>query len=79
MRQAAAAVAAWAALTAAAAAQDATPSVEKVRSLGLAIGNAYVCTEAEGRSAFREETHHLFDLILQDVGSDLGFIYATAL
>jgi hypothetical protein len=51
----------------------------KVRKLGLAIGNAYACTEKEKRQAFKGESHHLFDLILQDVGSDLAFVYATSL
>ncbi|SFJ08091.1 hypothetical protein [Albimonas pacifica] len=49
----------------------------KVRSLALAIGNAYACTPEDGRTTFKEEAHHLFDLIVQDVGSDLAFLYAT--
>ena len=28
---------------------------------------------------WKEEAHHLFDLIVQDVGSDLAYTYATAL
>ncbi|MDJ0847300.1 MAG: hypothetical protein QNK04_02860 [Myxococcota bacterium] len=50
----------------------------KVRSLGVAIGNAYACTDAKARDGFNSEAHHLFDLIVQDAGSDLGFVYATA-
>ena len=49
----------------------------KVRAVALAVGNAYVCTDEAARAQFREEAHHLFDLIVQDVGSDLGFAYAT--
>ena len=50
----------------------------KVRSLGVAIGNAYACSEEKARDGFNSEAHHLFDLIVQDVGSDLGFVYATS-
>ncbi|MDJ0847476.1 MAG: hypothetical protein QNK04_03740 [Myxococcota bacterium] len=51
----------------------------KVRRLGLSIGEAFACTDTKEREVFKEEAHHLFDLILQDVGTDLGFTYATAL
>jgi hypothetical protein len=51
----------------------------KVRDISIAIGNAYACTEMEGRKVFKGEAHQLFDLILQDVGSDLAFIYASGL
>jgi len=67
-----------AALAAPATAQDESEMVTKVRSLGLGIGNAYVCTPVDERDVFKEQVHHLFDLIVQDVGSDIGFIYATA-
>ena len=69
------------ACTSAAQAQDAGQGdmADKVRSLALAIGNAYACTPEDDRPAFKEEAHHLFDLILQDVGSDLAFLYATGL
>ena len=69
------------ALPAAAQAQEAGADgmADKVRSLALAIGNAYACTPEEERPTFKEEAHHLFDLILQDVGSDLAFLYATGL
>lgn len=69
------------ALPAALQAQDAAQDgmADKVRSLALAIGNAYACTPEDDRPTFKEEAHHLFDLILQDVGSDLAFLYATGL
>jgi len=51
----------------------------KVRNLALRIGNAYACTDEKGRDLFQQEAHHLFDLIVQDVGSDLGYTYATAI
>jgi hypothetical protein len=51
----------------------------KVRNLALRIGNAYACTDEKERGVFREEAHYLFDLIVQDVGSDLGYTYATAI
>jgi hypothetical protein len=51
----------------------------KVRRLALRIGEAYVCTEEKGREEFQEEAHFLFDLILQDVGSDLAYTYATGI
>jgi hypothetical protein len=50
----------------------------KVRGLALRIGQAYACTDKKGRGEFQEEAHFLFDLILQDVGSDLAYTYATA-
>ena len=53
--------------------------VQKVRSIGLAIGNAYVCTEQDKQQTFREETLELFDLIIKDVGSDRAFVYATSI
>ncbi len=51
----------------------------RVRHLSVAIGNAYVCTEKEGQGAFKEESHLLFDLIVQDMGSDMAFLYATGI
>ena len=51
----------------------------KVRRLGLNIGEAFACTSEKQREVFKVEAHHLFDLIIQDVGSDLAFTYATAL
>jgi len=51
----------------------------KVRRLGLSIGEAFACTGEKEREVFEEEAHHLFDLIVQDVGSDLAYTYATAL
>ncbi len=51
----------------------------RVRRLGLSIGEAFACTDVKKRESFKDEAHHLFDLILQDVGTDLGFTYATAL
>jgi hypothetical protein len=51
----------------------------KVRKLALRIGGAYACTDENGRDEFKEEAHHLFDLIVQDVGSDLGYTYATGI
>lgn len=67
--------------SASAAAQDgANPEmVNKIRKTATAIGNAYVCAKSENRDVFREEAHHLFDLILQDVGSDLAFVYAISM
>ena len=43
-----------------------------IRHTGIAIGNAHVCTGPDGKAAFLEEAHHMFDLILQDVGSELA-------
>ena len=51
----------------------------KIRKNAIAIGNAWACTDKDQRAQFREEAHHLFDLILQDVGSDLAFSYAASL
>jgi hypothetical protein len=51
----------------------------RVRNLAVSIGKAYACTDKKGRETFKEESHHLFDLIIQDVGSDLGFVYATGI
>lgn len=51
----------------------------KVRRLALRIGEAYVCMDEKGRDEFQDEAHLLFDLILQDVGSDLAYTYATSI
>jgi hypothetical protein len=51
----------------------------KVRHLALDLGKAYACTDEKGRDEFKGEAHHLFDLIVQDVGSDLAFVYATSI
>jgi hypothetical protein len=51
----------------------------KVRGLALRIGQAYACTDEKARGEFQEEAHLLFDLILQDVGSDLAYTYATTI
>jgi hypothetical protein len=51
----------------------------KVRRLGMSIGEAYACTGEKERKVFEGEAHLLFDLIVQDVGSDLAYTYATAL
>jgi hypothetical protein len=77
----------WVAATGVATAQDAkdrrdpedSAMERRVRHLGLDIGRAYACTEEKGRQLFKEETHLLFDLIVQDVGSDLAFLYATSI
>jgi N-acetylglutamate synthase/N-acetylornithine aminotransferase len=69
------------AATGVATAQDADDVAHerKVRKLAVNIGKAYACTAKEGKDKFKEESHHLFDLIVQDVGSDLGFVYATGI
>ena len=51
----------------------------RIRDISIAIGNAYACTGKEGRAQFKEESHYLFNLILQDMGSDLAFVYATGI
>ena len=51
----------------------------RVRKLALRIGNAYVCTDEKAHGVFKEEAHYLFDLIVHEKGSDLGFTYATSL
>ena len=51
----------------------------RVRHLALDIGKAYACTDEKKREVFKEEAHLLFDLILQDVGSDLAYTYATGI
>ena len=74
----------WVAAAGVATAQDAkdrrdTEDVameRKVRRLALDIGKAYACTQEKGRAVFKEEAHLLFDLIVQDVGSDLAYTYA---
>ncbi|MEM1313458.1 MAG: hypothetical protein AAGI51_02820 [Pseudomonadota bacterium] len=62
-------------------AQDAEEAVivQKIRAMAVGVGNAYACTSEESRDLFREESHHLFDLIVQDAGSDVAFIYAVGL
>ena len=50
---------------------------EKIRNTSIAIGNAYVCTKKEGQQAFKKDAHRLFNFIIQDLGSDLAFVYAT--
>lgn len=73
------------AATGVASAQDVDKDVDekamerKVRDVAIAIGNAYVCIEKEGQQAFKKESHLLFNFILQDVGSDLAFVYATGI
>lgn len=71
----------WFAAAGVASAQDVDDKAmeRKIRNLGISIGNAYACTEKEKRQAFKGESHHLFDLIVQDVGSDLAFVYATSI
>jgi hypothetical protein len=49
----------------------------KVRHLALRIGKAFACTDKKGRDEFKGEAHLLFDLIIQDVGSDIAYTYAT--
>lgn len=51
----------------------------RVRGLGTRIGQAYVCTEEKARETFEEEAHLLFDLIVQDVGTDLAYVYALSI
>jgi hypothetical protein len=69
------------AATGVATAQDADDVAHerKVRKLAVNIGKAYACTDKKGQEKFKEESHHLFDLIVQDVGSDLAFVYATGI
>jgi hypothetical protein len=58
---------------------DSIEMERKVRALGDRIGHAYVCTEEKAREQFEEEAAHLFDLIIQDVGSDLAYVYAIGI
>jgi hypothetical protein len=51
----------------------------KIRKTAIGVGNAWACTDKDKREMFREEAHQLFDLILQDVGTDLAFVYAASL
>ena len=71
----------WVAMAGVASAQSAEDEAmtRRVRRLGTAIGKAYVCTPEKGQEDFNEEAHHLFDLIVQDVGSDFAFTYAVGL
>jgi hypothetical protein len=58
---------------------DSVAMERKVRALGTRIGNAYVCTEEKAQAQFEEEAALLFDLIIQDVGSDLAYVYAIGI
>ena len=71
----------WVAAAGVAMARDAEEVAmeRRVRHLGLDIGRAYACTDEKGSQRFKEETHLLFDLMVQDVGSDLAFLYATSI
>jgi len=69
---------AWAGAGVAVAESAEDPAMERrVKRLGNTIGEAYVCTEEKKREKFEEEAHLLFDLIVQDVGSDLAYLYAV--
>ena len=51
----------------------------RIREIALAVGNTYVCIDGdEARTAFRDQAQQLFDLVMQDVGSNRAFLYAVS-
>ena len=50
----------------------------KTREFGLSVGNAYVCTDAVGKVAFKVESEAIYDRILHDLGPSLAYVYAVS-
>lgn len=50
----------------------------KVRELGWSVGNTFACADETMREEIEADAHVIFDLMLKDVGSDLGWTFATS-
>ena len=50
----------------------------KGRKIDEAVGNAFVCMEDSRRTDMKEEIRILYNSILQETGSDLGFVFASS-
>lgn len=51
---------------------------DKMRTLGLDVGNAYACTPDDQKEAFRGQLRHLYMHVLEDHGPDAAYDYATS-
>jgi len=51
---------------------------ERMRTLGLDVGNAYACTPDDQKKAFRDQARHLFVHVLYDHGEDAAYDYAAS-
>lgn len=49
----------------------------KVRQLGIAVGKAHSCAEAEARPLLRDDSETIYDLILFELGHELAYIFAV--
>ena len=60
-------------------AQGADAEMEgKVRKIALAVGNAFVCMDEAGRPVMKEEIRQFYSAIVQEAGTDLGFVFASS-
>jgi len=60
---------------------DAASEMEgKTRNVGLAVGKAYGCLDAEDdrRERLKLGSKAIFNMILQDLGSDMAYAFATS-
>lgn len=52
--------------------------VAKTREIGIQIGHNYACTADEDKEDTSDKIQIIFDLINKDLGTDLGYTFATA-
>ena len=52
--------------------------IQKGRELGLSVGNAYACADADGKTALKEDSEAVYALILHDLGPSYAYVYAVS-
>ena len=52
--------------------------IKKSRELGLSVGNAYSCADAEDKAAFKADSEAIYALILHDLGPSYAYVYAVS-
>ena len=52
--------------------------IKQSRSLGLSVGNAYACADADDKAAFKADSEAIYALILHDIGPSYAYVYAVS-
>jgi hypothetical protein len=55
-----------------------TDMIKKGRELGLSVGNAYVCADADAKAALKADSEAVYAQILHDLGPSYAYVYAVS-